>query len=161
MRVLLFDANVLIDYFDADPSVFASIRRSVGEIYVVSSVLAEVGQIDEGQAADLGLKIFEPEFAMLSAAAAGEGRLSFQDKLCLMVALAQNMTCVTNDTALRARCTEQKVKILWGLELLLLAVQNGGIPAPDAADIGRTICTLNPRLGADVLKGFLKKVHKF
>ena len=107
MRLLLFDANVLIDYFDADPSVFPSIRNSVGAIYVVSIVLAEVDQIDASQTADLGLKVFEPEFAMLSAAATGCEKLSFQDKLCLMVARAANMTCVTNDTALRTRCTDQ------------------------------------------------------
>ncbi len=69
------------------------------------------------------------------------------------------MTCVTNDTALRTRCTKESVQILWGLELLLLAVQNGGIPASDAADLGQTICKLNPRLGADVLNGFLRKIR--
>lgn len=158
MRVLLFDSNVLIDYFDAEPTVFASVARSVGEIYVVSTVLAEVGQIDESQAIDLGLKIFEPDFATLSAAADGGGRLSFQDKLCLAVARAEGMTCVTNDMALRARCTEERVAILWGLELLLLAVERGGLFREEAREIGTKICDMNPRIGDAVLRGFLRKL---
>lgn len=158
MRVLLFDSNVLIDYFDAEPTVFASVARSVGEIYVVSTVLAEVGQIDESQAIDLGLRIFEPDFATLSAAAVGGGKLSFQDKLCLAVARAEGMTCVTNDIALRTRCAEEKVEILWGLELLLLAVDKGGLLGEEAREIGTKICGVNPRIGEAVLMAFLRKL---
>jgi len=158
VRVLLFDSNVLIDYFDAEPTVFASVARSVGEIYVVSTVLAEVGQIDESHATDLGLKIFVPDFATLSTAAVGGGKLSFQDKLCLAVARSEGMTCVTNDTALRTRCTEENVQILWGLELLLLAVEKGGLVAGEAREIGTKICDMNTRIGDSVLRDFLSKL---
>ncbi len=41
-------------------------------------------QLDAVQAEDLGLRIFEPEFEQLAAAAAERGRLSFQDHLCLV-----------------------------------------------------------------------------
>lgn len=75
---------------------------------------------------------------------------------CETVARAQGMTCVTNDVALRSRCVDEKVEILWGLELLVLAVKHGGILAADAADIGKQICEMNPRMGKAVLDQFLK-----
>ena len=160
MRVLLFDANVLIDYFDADPTVFSAIRRSVGEIFVLDQVLREVGQLDAYRAAELGLQVYEPAFEHMAAAAARRGRLSFQDHLCLAVARAEGMTCITNDVALRSHCVEAKVEILWGLELLVLAVKQGGVLAADAASIGKQICDLNPRMGKDELARFLKALGR-
>lgn len=159
MRVLLFDANILIDYFDAEPAVFAAIRNSVGEIFILERVLAEVQQLDALQAAELGLKIFEPTLEQMREAAAHRGGLSFQDHLCLAVAREEGMTCVTNDLALRTRCTQEKVAILWGLELLLLAVEKGGLPRSDAAEIGRAICAMNPRIGIAVQEAFFKRLR--
>jgi len=159
LRVLLFDANVLIDYFDAEPTVFASIRRSVGEIYVVSCILQEVEQLDALQAVELGLQVFEPDLELMNSAATSRGRLSFRDRLCLAVARSEGMTCVTNDTALRTHCTENSVEVLWGLELILLAVEAGGLLASEAREIGETICQLNPFIGEDVLARFLAKLR--
>ncbi len=160
MRVLLFDANVLIDYFDADPMVFLAIRRCVGEIFVLDRVLHEVGQLDAYRAAELGLQVYEPAFEHIAAAAAQRGRLSFQDHLCLTVARAEGMTCVTNDVALRTQCVEEKVAILWGLELLVIAARGRGLPVDEAKRIGVKICELNPRIGDRVYKDFLKKMGK-
>jgi len=154
----LFDANVLIDYFDAEPTVFSAIRESVGEIFVLDRVLREVGQLDAFRAAELGLLVYEPAYEQMAEAAARRGQLSFQDHLCLAVARAEGMTCVTNDVALRTHCTEEKVEILWGLELLVLAVQQGGLPAAAAAEIGTAICGMNPRMGKAVLARFLKEL---
>ncbi len=92
VRVLLFDANVLIDYIDAEPTVFASIRDAVGELCVVSTVLAEVEQLDEVQAVELGLRVIEPDIEILAAAAERRGRLSFQDRVCLAVACEEGMS---------------------------------------------------------------------
>lgn len=158
MRVLLFDANVLIDYFDAEPTVFSAIRASVGEIFVLDRVLREVGQLDAFRAAELGLQVYEPAFEQMAEAASRRGRLSFQDHLCLAVARTEGMTCVTNDVALRTQCTDENVEILWGLELLVLTVKQGGIPATAAAEIGTAICEMNPRMGKAVFARFLKEL---
>lgn len=158
MRVLLFDANVLIDYFDAEPTVFSAIRTSVREIFVLDRIFREVGQLDAFRASELGLQVYEPAFEHMAAAAARRGPLSFQDHLCLAVARAEGMTCVTNDVALRTHCIEEKVEILWGLELLILAVKQGGIRASVAAEIGTAICGMNPRMGKAVLARFLKEL---
>jgi rRNA-processing protein FCF1 len=160
VRVLLFDANVLIDYYDTDSTVFSAIRESVGEIYVLERVLQEVEQLDAGRALELGLQVWEPLLEQMNEAAAGGGRLSFQDHLCLAVARDEGMTCVTNDIALRNRCAEESVKVLWGLELLILSVQKGGLTAAKARNIGTAICELNPRIGSEVFRSFLKKVGK-
>lgn len=158
MRVLLFDANILIDYYDADSAVFSAIRASVGEIYVLERVLQEVGQLDAERALELGLQVWEPSLEQMNEAAAGGGRLSYQDHLCLAVARDEGMTCVTNDIALRRRCAEESVNVLWGLELLNLSVLKGGLAASRARQIGTAICELNPCISSEVLQAFLKKL---
>ena len=76
MRFLLLDANVLIDFYDADPTVFAIIGSSVGEIQVASPVLGEVGQLSEVEAQRIGLKVIDPPIEMLTRVASPGGALA-------------------------------------------------------------------------------------
>ena len=160
MRFLLLDANVLIDFYDADPSVFAVISSSVGEIQVASPVLAEVGQLSEVEAQRIGLKVIDPPVEMLTKVAQPGGALAFADRLCLELAFAKGWTCVTNDRPLRRECEARGVAILWGLELIALAVEAGGLLAPDAAELGRSIADANRYITEDVLNRFLTRIGR-
>src|SRR4051794_23790978 len=101
LRLLLVDACVLIDFAKSDTSVITLASRYVGEVHVATPVFEEVHDLDPAMAASLGIKLFEPPLEMLVAAAAQRGRLSFQDRLCVMVAKANGWTCVSNDRRLR------------------------------------------------------------
>lgn len=158
MRFLLLDANVLIDFYDADPTVFAIVASSVGEVQVASPVLAEVKQLSEVETQRIGVKVIDPPIEMLSKVAQRGGALAFADRLCLELARAEGWTCVTNDRPLRRECEAVGVPILWGLELIALTVEAGGLPASDAAELGRTIADANRYITEDVLERFLSRI---
>ena len=159
MRILLFDANVLIDLYDADSSIFRVVSDSVGPVHVVLPVFEEVGQIDEAEAEALGLTLVEPDLAHFAAAAELSRRLSEEDRICLVVAREEGWTCVTNDRALRRECDAARVEVIWGLELLALTVEAGACRRPAAAALARAIAENNPtHITAAVLERFLRRI---
>ena len=84
--LLILDACVLIDFWDADPSVLSLVARHLGEIHIAENVLSEARQVDRSDALAAGLTIVEPSFEMMTAAAKRRRGLSFQDHLCLLLA---------------------------------------------------------------------------
>jgi predicted nucleic acid-binding protein len=159
LRLLLVDACVLIDFAKSDTSVITLASRYVGEVYVATPVFEEVRDLDPAMAASLGIRLFEPPLEMLASAAATRGRLSFQDRLCLLVAKSNGWTCVSNDRRLRESCEEASVSVLWGFELLALLVENKALSAAAARDIAGTIFANNKRIGRQVLLRFYGRIR--
>lgn len=156
-QILIVDACVLIDYCDADPSVLRVISRAVGEIRVASPVLDEVDGLDESAATALGLVVVEPSFAMFAAAAVKRGSLSVRDHVCLLLAKEEGWTCVSNDKALRNACKREDISVLWGLEMMGLAVEARALPPSAAAEIAQRIGEVNPTIGAALIKRFIER----
>jgi len=116
-KLLLMDANVLIDYRDSDLEILALVSRHVGPLHVLSTILAgEVPRVGDDDCARLGLNVIEPELEQVLRAGATRGRLSFGDHLCLIVAADGGYACVTNDRALRSACEAEQVETIWGLD---------------------------------------------
>jgi len=157
-RLLLLDACVLIDFATSDLSVLTLVTAHIGQVHVPSPVFDEVEQIDESLAASLGLKLVEPTIEMLLDAGAARGRLSFQDRICLLVAKEGGFTCVSNDRRLRMSCEAEGVPVLWGLELLVELVAARAIPAEAARDIAARIVSANRRMEPNVYARFLKRI---
>lgn len=158
-RLLILDANVLIDFCEADHTVLSLISTYIGQIYIVTPVLDEVTLLEEGLCASLGLHIIEPDLGQLLLAAEKRGALSFKDHLCLILAKANGWICVTNDGRLRRECEAEDVPVLWGLELLALLIESGGLSPEKARDIARAIHQANPRyVGIDILNRFLRRI---
>lgn len=156
---LILDACVLIDYAEADASVLATVSRHVAPIAVVRPVFEEVEQLDEALAARLELMIVDVELDVAAEAARTRGPLSFQDRLCLLVAQRERWTCVTNDTALRKACFANAVSVLWGLEMMVQAVEADAMTAKDALEVARAIHAQNPRyVPKDLIEAFARKV---
>jgi len=143
-KVLLMDANVLIDYQKSDFSVLGLVHRHVGEVHVLTTILHEVDGLDVDDCERLGLKVIEPELAQLIQASARKGQLSFRDHLCLIVAADEGFVCVTNDKALRRACDEGGVTTLWGLEIMTALVRERAMQAADAIETAEKIHTSNP-----------------
>lgn len=159
--LLILDACVLIDFAKTDPTLLKLIVAHVGPIHVPSPVLAEVKQLDESAAASLNMRIVEPDLAMAIEAANLGGPLSFEDRLCLMMAKANGWTCVSNDGCLRRACESDSVPILWGLELLLGLVTAGGVPKPDAEAAAWAIHRSNPKfVTRKIVLGFVQKLGR-
>jgi hypothetical protein len=86
-ELLILDACVLIDLVDTDETVLTAIVRHLGPVHIAAQLLAEVDNLDESRARDLGLHIIEPSLDLLTQASTRRGRLSFEDHICLLLAV--------------------------------------------------------------------------
>lgn len=157
-KLLIMDACVLIDFVEADASILALTARHIGDVHVATPVFDEVRALDAGSATSLGIKLFEPSLETVMDAGAKQGRLSFQDHLCLLIAKAQGWTCVSNDKQLRESCKNANVAVLWGFELLALLVDAKALSPASAKELAEQIARTNKRIGASVLARFNTKI---
>jgi hypothetical protein len=159
LRLLLVDACVLIDFAKTDPTIITLVSRYIGEVHVATPVLAEVHDLDAAMVASLGIKLVEPELAVVLEAAAARGRLSFPDRLCVLVAKANGWTCVSNDRQLRSACDEESVPVLWGLELVALLVERRALTRTSARELAMSIAESNKRIGKQVFQRFMTRIR--
>jgi rRNA-processing protein FCF1 len=155
--LIIVDANVLIDYVRSDRTVLALAAKHFRGIHVLTTVLAEVDDLDEVDCKALGIRIIEPDVAQLLEAGAQQGRegLSFQDWLCLDVARDGQSMCLTNDGPLRRACAREGVGVWWGLELMMELVLSGQLTSAAARDTAEAIHRSNPRyITVEILKRF-------
>jgi rRNA-processing protein FCF1 len=158
LRLLILDACILIDFCEADASVLTVFSRHLGAIHVAATVLDEVEQLDESQAAALGLNVVDPSLDQLTASSVKRGRLSAADHLCLVLARDNGWTCVSNDKALRTACTAEGVPVLWGLEVIALTVEAGLLSIDEAERVAWRINDSNPFITKALVASFVAKL---
>lgn len=153
------DANVLIDYVKTSPEILGLVSRHMGPVYVVADVLEEVDELDVARCQALGLTIVDGDLTQLAEASQSGGPLSFEDKLCLILARDNRWACLSNDGPLRRACKAQGVPVVWGLEIMLTLVAGGHLRASDAIQVAQAIHRVNPMfITASVLAAFQVKV---
>lgn len=157
-HILLADANVLIDYRDADLTILKTARVHLGPIRVVREVLDEVSDLDGDQASTFGIEVVDVSIELLLEVAALPPRLSRPDRLSYLVARENDWICLTNDRLLRELCEEHDVRLCWGLEIMALLVEADALVREVAAETARTIIDNNPRMGPELLAAFLERV---
>ena len=138
------DANVLIDYVKTNPQILGLVSKHVGTVYVVADVLEEVEQLDAEQCHAIGLTIVEGTLAQITEASQRGGPLSFEDKLCLILARDNGWACLSNDGPLRDACKAQGVSVVWGLEIMLQLVDAGHVSAALVIEVAESIHSINP-----------------
>ncbi len=159
--LFVLDSNVLIDYCEADRSVLTLASRYVGQIHVPSVLLDEVDGLDESECERLGLVVVEPDSALLVAAGRRRSGLSYYDHVCLLSAKADGWTCVTNDGRLRRECTVEKVRVLWGLELMVPLVVSRHLSVAAATAVAEAIHATNPLyITDDILRRFAARIGR-
>jgi hypothetical protein len=159
-HILLADANVLIDYRDADLSILRSACVHVGPIRVVREVLDEVADFDADQASSLGIDVVDAGAELLLEVATLPRRLSRPDRLSYLVARENDWICLTNDRLLRELCAENGVRLCWGLKIMELLVEADVLVLDVAAATARTIVANNPQMGEAVLSTFLRRIGR-
>lgn len=138
------DANVLIDYTKTNPDILLLVSKHIGSIYVVADILEEVEQLDVEQCHAIGLTIVEGSLAQMTEASRRGGPLSFEDKLCLILARDNGWSCLTNDGPLREACKSQGISVVWGLEIMLQLVAAGHVSAAKVIEVAESIHSINP-----------------
>ena len=157
---LVADANVLIDYTSTDETVLTLASRHLGTIMVPSPVLAEVDGLDAMGCERLELVVVDPSLDQLLEAGAERGRLSFEDRICLIVARDAGWGCLTNDRRLRAMCESESVSVMWSLDLLVALVGDGQLPGDDAIAIGADLHRISPRhITRDILDTLKRQIE--
>ena len=158
----VLDANVLIDFCNADLSILSLAARVLGSIHVPLPVLAKVDQLSHSDCEQAGLIVFEPSTEQLLEAGQGTTRLAFDDRICLIVCRDNHWTCLTNDKALRRACAELSIRIVWGLELMVLLVEARQLPPEEALVVAEQIHSMNQAfVDHTVLDGFRAKIQRF
>ena len=142
--VLLADADVLIDYRESDLAVLQLVGQHVGRVAVLPSVLDEVQGVTAAECARFGIDVVEVETERMLQASEIESRVSFNDRLCLVVCREEGWTCVTNDGALRRLCKRHGVKTRFGLGLMVDLVAAGALTRRHAEAVARRMQESNP-----------------
>lgn len=159
--ILIMDANVLIDFCEADRTILLLVSEHIGPVHVPLPILREEVQdlLADEDHAELGIVPIEPTLEEATEAAGKRAGLSFYDQLCLVLARDNGWTCVTNDGRLRRECDAEKVPVLWGLETIALLVDAAVLSIAEAERIGRTIQRSNPRFITErVITDFLERI---
>ena len=92
-EILLADADVLIDYVEADPDVLARCVLHFASVHVMQTTLDEVDGLTTSQCERLGIAVISVESATLIRASAETLGLSIPDTICLLVAEERQWTC--------------------------------------------------------------------
>lgn len=158
-KFLLLDSNVLSDYMRVSDQVLRQTVRTVGQIYVPSTIVDECRDIDYSDCERLGLIVVEPTFGQVAEASVRRGGLSFQDKICFLICKEEGFVCVTNDKSLQKACKKAGVSTLWGLQLLLELAKTGEMPTAEARSIAQEIQKSNPGfISQKILGEFMEKL---
>ena len=159
--ILLADADVLIDYRDSELAILNLVVRHIGRVVVLAPVLDEVRDVTVSECEQLGIEVIEGEADQLLRAAGEESRISFHDRLCLVVCREEGWTCVTNDRALRRNCARYRVTTRFGLALMVDLVANGALTRQRAVNVARQIQASNPFHITDrILNRFVSALDK-
>lgn len=142
--VLLADADVLIDYRESDLEILALVVEHVGPVAVLAPVLGEVCNVTVAQCSRLGIEVVEVETEQMLQAADVASRVSFNDRLCMVVCREEDWTCVSNDGALRRLCRRHGVETRFGLGLMVDLVAAGALTRRRALAVARHIQEAEP-----------------
>lgn len=154
----IIDASVLIDYMKSDITVLTHVSRSVAPIHLASPVLAEVEQISENSANSKAIHVVEPSLEQVRLAVERAGRVSFQDRLCALMARDNEWACITSDRQLRSFCRGLGVPCVWGLEPLRWLVSRGHLTTDQAIAIARQIAESNTFITSQILARFRRQL---
>jgi rRNA-processing protein FCF1 len=159
-QVVVFDANVLIDYWRGNRSLLPLISTEIATIVIPSVVFDEVHELTDHHCRAHRIQLVELSVEVMTAASGDQGGLSLPDRLCLALAKERGAHCVTNDVPLRNQCELENVPVLWGLEPLVTLVQLE-LVSPRIAQ--RTVLKMqksNPHyITRKIVDDFMKKIE--
>ena len=143
-KLLILDANVLIDYAHSELRPLGLWVKRIGAVYVPRLLLREVEELSEETCRSFGMELLDPSMEQLAESAQDRPGLSFEDRLCLVLARDGDLTCVTNDRRLRKECDLQGVRVMWGLEIMISLVRRNNLELDHALRIAGQIHDINP-----------------
>ncbi len=147
-KLLLADANILIDLFLADALGLISelSRYGIAKIFIPRIIYDEVStQISENSIMEFGITIL-PVTVELSQRVLDypDQRLSIPDRSLLLMAESESFGVWTNDRRLRENCRKCGIEVWWEFQLLKELVVVGGLDRDALFAVAKRIEELNP-----------------
>jgi len=141
------------------------VNQHIGTIHVPYPLLQELKKVHLPKYRRSELDTFHPGPSILEeallASLAPPRTLSFYDSLCLFLARDSGWICVTNDKALRKVCEEEGIRLLWGLEPLVLLVEKNHLSRDDALKTALIIHEQNPKfIHEGIIENFKGRIGK-
>lgn len=156
---IITDANVLIDYCQSDLSILGLYAAHIEPVLIPSQIFEEVAQLTQAECERQGLEIVEEPIEVLLEATERRGPLSYPDRVCLYLAKARQLVCVSNEKPLHKACREEGVSSQWGLWLMVELVRVGQLDREVASDVAWAIHRSNPMyIHAGIVEAFLEKL---
>jgi len=160
-RIVICDANILIDYAMADKKIIGLATKHLYEIGVPLPVWGEVKDLSDEDAKNLGLHIVEPSLAQTyEAANMFGGGLSDEDNMCFVMARDEKAICATNEKPLRKKCENNKIDVLWGLEIMVELCEKGKLTINTAEKIAKRISQENITITTEIVNRFKERINK-
>ncbi len=160
---LLLDSNVVINYDNADIlCVLSLVNKHIGQVYILTAVLEEVGDLSDVDCARRGFEVIETtpsEMILAGKLQVGSGPAEVDDQ-CLAVAQKRSYICVTNDRVLRRSCDNHGVNCRGGLGLLILLCEKQQITTNQAKEYADKLSKTTRRLGKDVKQKFHERLKQ-
>lgn len=156
-ELLIADANILIDYYLADPELISMLCKEF-KVKISKVVMGEIEQFTYAEAIDFGIEIMETDDS-IRLNLPELNRLSFQDKSCIVLTQKLNGSCLTNDKNLKKYLEKEGFKTFWGLEMILLLVSKNYLDKARAALIADKIFENNFWYKDDVKNTFRDKLQ--
>lgn len=161
VRPFIVDANVLIDYCDADIQILSILSDQVQNVNIARSTFNKVSQLTEAQAKKDNLIVVTPNEAIVNEAVKRRGALAYDDNETLQFALQNDWMCITNDKVLRRECEAENASVIWGLELMIILVLKKQITKTRATSVARKIHLNNSDyISAIILAKFKSQIEK-
>lgn len=154
-RIMIADANVLIDLLRTDRLILSSIVEYIGPLYVSTPVAEEVSrEANQAELKSLGITIVEPTEEEENLSCSNLGPLSMEDRICLFTAKQRHWICVTNDQPLAKQCKAHGVSVIRCLRLLCILYRNGGISQTEVVKLAHRIQEQNRFITLDLIHEF-------
>jgi hypothetical protein len=155
--VLIADGGILTDFVEADMSVLGLIAKHLGPLQVPSLILPQVKKLDGPSCKRLGLEVIECTAEQLLEAGFRNAGLSFEDRICIILARDGNSACVTNEVVLQKACAQIGIATLGGPDLIVELRRRLHISASKAEKILRALHSVNPY---HITKGILTQYQR-
>ncbi len=160
-KSLIFDANIIIDFFTISKDFFKFINELSIEMFIADVTLLKVDQLNDTNAKELNISIIETPIDMLDESANRcKSGLAFDDYITFLLAKDNDLILVTNDKSLKIHAQSKSVDTLWGLEIILFLESNNKISKEKAKELFKKLRIVNNRITDDIEKEFLKLLYQ-
>ncbi|MBF0216107.1 MAG: hypothetical protein HQL30_03820 [Candidatus Omnitrophica bacterium] len=159
-RIVICDANILIDYAKANRKIISLMSEHLYEVWVPLPVWGEVKDLSDEEAKTLGINIIEPTLAQTyEAADMHGGGLSGEDNMCFIVARDEKAICATNEKTLKKKCEENGIEVLRGLRIMIQLCEIGELSVEAAIKTAEKVAKMNPSITPKVARDFIEQVR--